>query len=247
MLQPELKKVNCPFMRAVLTAPDAPKWDSQAQEMNVEDLIQFARNQPGEGNLDRVLRFFSVVNHGLGNRVQRLGMLILRSGGRFSTVLRGSDGDHEGDSRIYNPDTGEFDPEQFQRFTSFSKNGTTMNIAELGAAISDGNQKHNGTPMTAAQSAGEFALLCLLLGDDAGTIPVDAMRRLFEANEFPDGAREHLGTRTAEQWLRLTRKITTAISAAAIRSHNQDNEMKPDRLKSNVEVLFSPLIKTMRG
>jgi hypothetical protein len=245
MLRPELKKVNCPFMRAMFNAPDAPKWDPQAQEMNVEDLIRFARDQPGDGNLDKVLRFFSVINHGLGNRIQRLGMLVLGSGGRFSTVLRGSDGDHEGDSRIYNPDTGEFDPEQFQHFTSFSKDGTTMGIAEVGAAIADSNKRHNGTPMTAVQSAGEFGLLSLLLGDDSGTFKIDDMRRLFEANEFPEGAREHLGTRTADHWMKLTRKITAAISAAAVRAHSDEREMRADRLKRSMEILFSPLIKIL--
>jgi hypothetical protein len=246
MVRPELKKVNCPFMRAMLSAPDAPKWNRQAQEMSVEDLLKFARDQPGNGNLERVLRFFSVVNHGLGNRIQRLGRLIIGSGGQFSTVLRGSDGDHEGDSRIYNPDTGEFDREQFRHFTSFSSDGKTMNIADLGSAIADANKRHNGSPMTAVQSAGEFALLSILLGDDAGTMKIEDMERLFDANEFPEAARANLGSRTTERWFELTRKITAAISAAASRTRHDERDMKPDRLEHLLEVLFSPLMRMMQ-
>jgi hypothetical protein len=247
MIRPELKNMHCPYLRAMLSAPDAPKWNQRAQVMNVEDLLKFVRDQPGNGTLDQVLRFFSVVNHGVGNRLQRLGQLVIGSGGQFSTVLRGSDGDHEGDSRIYNPDTGEFDPEQFLRFTSFSSDGTTMDIAAIGQAIADANERHNGSPITAVQSAGEFALLCVLLGDNDGTIKITDMKRLFEANEFSATARENLGSRTAENWLDLTRRITEAVSTAATSERHRQREMQPDQLTDLLEVLFSPLLRTMRS
>jgi hypothetical protein len=247
MIRPELKKTHCPYLRAVLTVPDAPKWDQQAQVMNVEDLLKFVKDQPGNGNLEIVLKFFSVVNHGIGNRIQRLGRLVIGSGGQFSTVLKGSDGDHEGDSRIYNPETGEFDPEQFEKFTSFSTDGETMDVAAIGRAIADANQRHNGTPITAVQSAGEFALLGILLGDDDGKMKIPDMKRLFEANELSETARKNLGSRTAEKWVDLMRKITKAVSNAAVKAKHQENEMKPDRLEHLMEVLFSPLLRAMRS
>jgi hypothetical protein len=246
MIRPELKEMNCPYMRTMLSAPDAPKWNQGAQVMNVQDLLDFVRDQPGTGNLEKVLRFFSVVNHGLGNRLQRLGRLVIGSGGQFSTVLKGSDGDHEGDSRIYNPETGDFDAEQFQKFMAFSTDGATMDITAIGQAIADANTRHNGSPVTAVQSAGEFALLCILLGDNDGRIKIADIRRLFEANEFPPSARENLGSRTAEKWLDLMRKITKAVSAAAVHTGRNDPEMKSDRLEHLLEVVFSPLLRTMR-
>jgi hypothetical protein len=169
------------------------------------------------------------------------------SGGQFSTVLRGSDGDHEGDSRIYNPDTGEFDSEQFLRFTSFSTDGKTMDVASIGQAIADANQRHDGSPITAVQSAGEFGLLSVLLGDNDGTVTIADMKRLFEANEFSPTARENLGSRTAEKWLDLTRRITEAVSTASVRAGHRQREMKPDRLKDLLEVLFSPLLRLMHS
>jgi hypothetical protein len=246
MIRPELKKTHCPFLRTALSAPDAPKWNPRAQTMKVDDLLKFVRDQPGNGNVEQVLRFFSVVNHGLGNRLQRLGRFVTGAGGEFSTVLRGSDGDHEGDSRIYHPDTGEFDPEQFQQFTSFSSDGKTMDIAALGRAIADANKRHKGSPITLVQSAGEFGLLCILLGDDDGTMNIADMMQVFHANEFPGAARENLGRRSAENWLDLTRKITEAACAAKIQSGSRQRDMKPERLLQLLEVLFSPLLKTMR-
>jgi hypothetical protein len=231
----------------MLSAPDAPKWNQREQVMNVEDLLRFVKDQPGNGDLEKVLRFFSVVNHGIGNRVQRLGHLVSGSGGKFSTVLRGSDGDHDGDSRIYDPETGEFDREQFQRFTSFSSDGKTMDVAAIGRAIADASKRHNGSPMTAVQSAGEFALLSVLLGDDDGRISIGDMELLFEANEFPVGARRNLGGRTAERWLDLTRRITEAFSAASILALKQRRNMKPERLNDLLEVLFSPLLRTLKS
>ena len=228
-----MKKMHCPFLRTMLSAPDAPKWNSRAQTMKVEDLMKFVRDLPGNGNVEEVLRFLTVVNHGVGNRLQRLGRFVTGSGGEFSTVLKGSDGDHEGDSRIYNPDTGEFDPEQFRQFTSFSTDGKTMDIAALGRAIADATKRHKGTPVTVVASAAEFALLCVLLGDDAGTIKIADMKRLFEANQFPAGAREKLGKRTAEHWVDLLRRITEAASS------------RRKEVRQLLEVVFGPLLSSL--
>lgn len=247
MVRPELKKAHCPFIRAMLTAPDAPPWDREAQEMNVEDLVKFVEEQPGNGSLDRVLKFFAVFNHGLGNRFQRLAHLATGSGGRFSTKLIGSDGDHDGGSRIYDPESGEFDREQFIRFSSFSSDGNSMSVADLGVAIVDANKRHNGSPVNALQSAGEFALLSVLLGDDNGAVKISEMDRLFAANEFPERARENLGTRTAERWFDLTLRITEAVSEAAIRTRHHEGEMKVESLKNQLEMLFSPLLKLMKS
>jgi hypothetical protein len=97
------------------------------------------------------------------------------------------------------------------------------------------------------QSAGEFALLCILLGDNDGTMQISDVKRIFEANEFPVHARENLGSRTAEKWLDLTRRITEAVSTAAIRARHNRTEMKSDQLKHLLEVLFSPLLRTMQS
>jgi hypothetical protein len=247
MVRPELKEANCPYMRSMLNASDAPSWDPKAQEMNVEDLVRFVQDQPGNGSLDKVLKFFAISNHGLGNRFQRLAHLATGPGGRFSTRLVGSDGDHQGDSRIYNPETGEFDQEQFTRFTGFSSDGQTMTVADLGKAIVDANQRHNGSPSDTLLSAGEFALLCALLGDDAGAIRISDMERLFRANEFPEGARENLGSRTAQQWLKLARQIADAISKTAIRSRHHEGEMKSGNLKKQLDMVYSPLLKLMKS
>lgn len=242
-MRPEMKKMRCPFLRTMLSAPDAPKWDQRKQVMDIEELVRFIRDEPaGNGTVHEVLRFLSIANHGVGNRLQRMGCLVTRSGGQFSTELAGSDGDHEGDSRIYDPETGEFDAEQFARFTSFSGDGETMDIAALGQAIADAGKRHNGTPVTAVESAAEFALLCILLGDDNGAIRIADMRRLFEANEFPAGAREKLRSRTREQWFSLTMRIIEAVSSAALGGRDGNSEMKPDRLKHLLEVLFGPLL-----
>jgi hypothetical protein len=245
-MRPEMRTMRCPFLRTMLSAPDAPKWNPRTQVMNVEDMIKFVRDEPpGDGTLHQVLRFITVANHGVGNRVQRLGRLVMGTGGQFSTELTGSDGDHEGDSRIYNPQTGEFDPEQFARFTRFSADGETMDVAALGQAIADANQRHTGTPVTAVQSAGEFALLSILLGDTGGTIKIKDMKRLFLSNRFSASARKNLRTRTAEMWLDLTLKITDGVSRAATAARYRPREMKAERLKQLVEVLFSPLLSSM--
>ena len=240
-MRPEFKDINCPFIRTVLSAPDAPHWDSTRQVMQVGDLLQFVRDQPGNGNLDRVLRYFAVVNHGLGNRAQRLFNHLLGAGGQFSTKLVGSDGDHGGDSRIYNPETREFDPAEFAAFIKFSTDGHTMGVSELGAAIQDFNHRHAGRPSDALQSAGEFALLAVLIGNAEGTIRVADMRLLFEANQFPEGARANLGSRTAEQWFTLTNRISEAIAAAAARNGQQAGVMPADRLREGLRSVFGPL------
>jgi hypothetical protein len=94
------------------------------------------------------------------------------------------------------------------------------------------------------ESAGEFGLLSVLLGNRDGTIEIADMRRLFEANELSAGARENLGSRTAEEWLELTRRITEAVSAAAAGARDRRPEMKSGQLKDLLEVLFSPLLRT---
>jgi hypothetical protein len=245
-IKPEMKDMHCPFLRTVLSAPDGPKWDRESQLMEVEELLQFVRNQPGHGDLADVVCFFSVANHGLGNRIQRLGRLVTGAAGQFSTNLRGSDGDHEGDSRIYNRDTGEFDAEQFRVFTSFSTDGQTMDVNALGRAIANANKRHNGSAITAVQSAGEFGLLCTLLGNRDGTIRIADMRRLYEENQFPDAARENLGSRTSQMWLDVTRRIVKAVSRAAAGAAHRQQNMNLDSLNNLLEVLFSPLLRTAR-
>ncbi len=235
-MRPEFKDMHCPFMRTVLGSQDAPAWDKAAQQMKVEDLVRFVRDQPGNGSLDRVVRYFAVVNHGLGNRAQRL-FNLLGAGGTFSTKLVGSDGDHSGDSQIYHSKTREFDAAEFAAFTAFSSDGAKMIVAEIGAAIVDMNHRHGGRPSDALQSAGEYALMGVLLGDDAGSIPVADMRTLFEKNEFPAGAREKLGSRTAEQWFGLTNLISDAVAAAAARA-GRGADMHAERLRAGLGLLF---------
>jgi hypothetical protein len=237
-MKPEFKQVNCPFMRSVLSADDAPRWDSAAQEMDVDDLLRWVRDQPGSGSMQRVLRFFAVLNHGLGNRAARQFRFALGFGGRFSTKLVGSDGDHAGDSHIYRHDTGEFDAAEFDAFAKSSSDGATMTVADFGAAIHSMNRRHGGTASDAVQSAGEFALLAILLGDSAGTVRVADMRVLFEENRFPDGARANIGDRTAEQWLALSGRITDAISAAAARAGDPIGDLHAEQLRTGLRVVF---------
>jgi hypothetical protein len=246
MVLPELKEAICPFIRTILTASDAPQWSPETQQMNVEDLVKFVQDQPGSGSLGKVLRFFAVFNHGLGNRLDRIRNLAIGSGGRFSTEFVGSDGDHAGGSLIYNKMTGEFDQEQFGIFTSFSQDGETMTVDDLGRAIVDANKRHNGSPTNALQSAGEFGLLAALLGDVKGTIKISDMEQLFERNEFSSGACANLGTRTAEQWFDFTLKTTAAISEAAIRIGHNKEEMKVESLTEELKTLFSPLLRHLR-
>ncbi len=241
MKRPEFKEIHCPFLRTVLSAPDAPSWDSAAQQMQVEDLTGFVRAQPGNGSLDRVLKFFAVTNHGLGNRAQRF-FDLLGNSSRFSTRLPGSDGDHGGDSRIYHPETREFDEAQFLAFTSFSSDGATMTVTDLGDAILDANRRHDGRPSDAMQSAGEFALLGILLGDTEGTIAIADMRLLFEKNEFPQGARENLGSRTAEQWFALTHRISQAVQAASVRTGHHAAALQGGQLQAGLRLLFGGLL-----
>ncbi|MDA1315178.1 MAG: hypothetical protein O2968_17745 [Acidobacteria bacterium] len=152
MAKPELKGMHCPFLRSMLSAAGAPAWDQKAREMEVEDLVKFVQNQPGDGSLDKVLKFFAVHNHGVGSRIQRAAHLLVGSGGRFSTELIGSDGDHEGGSHIYNPETGEFDAQQCRQFTSFSQDGRTMSVEDFGAAIVDANKRHGGSAVNALRT-----------------------------------------------------------------------------------------------
>lgn len=241
MKRPEFKDIHCPFLRTVLSAPDAPKWDAAAHQMQVEDLTGFVRAQPGNGSLDRVLKFFAVTNHGLGNRAQRF-FDLLGNSSRFSTRLPGSDGDHGGDSRIYHPETREFDDAQFRAFTSFSSDGVRMTVTDLGDAILDANRRHDGRPSDAMQSAGEFALLGILLGDAEGTIAIADMRLLFEQNEFPQGAREHLGSRTAEQWFALTHRISQAVQTASARTGHHAAALQGGQLQAGLRLLFGGLL-----
>ncbi len=238
MADARLTQTICPFMRTMLTAPDPPPWNSGNGEMEVPDLVGFARKQGGSGNLDRVLRFFAVSNHGLGNRI---GNLTFGSGGRFSTRLTGSDGDHQGGSLIYNKTSGDFDENQFRLFTGFSIDGETMSVSDLGRAIVNANSRHAGSPLDAVKSAGEFALLSVLLGDDNGTIAIEDMELLFKGNTFPEGARVNLGRRTAEEWLNLTHRIVGAVSAEAIRIGHHHAEMQVQTLTDRVKELFSSI------
>jgi hypothetical protein len=244
-VRPGLKDAICPYMRTMLSASDAPPWNEEAQEMNVEDLVGFVRRQPGNGSLDEVLKFFAVFNHGLGNKFDRIRHLAAGSGGRFSTRLTGSDGDHEGGSLIYRKSTGEFDREQFTAFSTFATGGVTMSVNDLARAIADANQRHNGSPTTAVQSAGEFALLCALLGDDDGAIRIADMEQLFAANEFPEGARANLGARTARQWFDFTLRLIDGISAEARRLHHEEGDMKIEQLTEHLKTLFHPLLSRM--
>ena len=87
--RPPDETMRCPFLRAMLSAPDAPKWNPRTQVMNVDDMIKFVRDEPpGDGTLHQVLRFITVANHGVGNRVQRLGRL---ANGKRRTVLDRAD------------------------------------------------------------------------------------------------------------------------------------------------------------
>jgi hypothetical protein len=241
MVPPDLKEANCPFVRTMLTASDAPPWSRETQEMNVLDLMKFVEDQPGNGSMGTVLKFFAIFNHGLGNKFERIRNLATGSGGRFSTRLIGSDGDHPGDSRIYNKATGEFDGEQFKIFTGFSSDGETMSLDDLGRAIVDANKRHNGSPINAVQSAGEFGLLSALLGDSDGKVKISEMERLFAVNDFPGGARVNLGTRTAQQWFDLTLRIIHAIAADASRQGHHEEEMKVELLTEHLKTFLSPL------
>jgi hypothetical protein len=241
----ELKATICPYVRTMLSAPDAPGWNPDAEEMEVAALVDFVRAQPGSGSLDEVLKFFAIFNHGVGNKLDRLRHFSAGSGGRFSTHLTGSDGDHAGGSLIYNKSTGEFDREQFTHFTGFSRDGKTMSVDEVARAIVDGNQRHQGSPATAVQSAGEFGLLCALLGDDDGTMKVADMELLFAQNRFPDGARANLGTRTSRQWFDLTARLIDGISAEANRLHLHEGQMDVPQLRKGLKIVFSPLLGGM--
>lgn len=241
MKRHEFKEIHCPFLRTVLSAPDAPAWDAAAHQMKVADLLGFVRAQPGNGSLDRVLKFFAVTSHGLGNRGQRLFDLLGESSS-FSTRLPGSDGDHGGDSRIYDPESREFDPEQFRRFTSFSHDGKTMTVADFGAAIVDANRRHNGKPSDAMFSAVEFGLLATLLGDETGTVAIADMRLLYEQNEFPAGARENLGGRSSQHWLTLTHRIGEAVTAVAAKTGHHASALGSGELQGGLRLLFGPLL-----
>jgi hypothetical protein len=134
----------------------------------------------------------------VGNKLAR-SMNLFQPNSRISTRLMGSDGDHPGGSHIYHPVSGEFDAEAFGTFTAASTGGRTMTVAGLGRAIAGANQRNGGSPYDALQSAAEFGLLATLLGNRRGAIPLDAMRQLFERNEFPEGARENVANRTARR------------------------------------------------
>jgi hypothetical protein len=233
MVDARLTQTICPFMRTMLTAPDPPQWNSDKEEMEVSDLVGFVRKQGGSGDLDRVLRFFAVFNHGLGDRDDRIANLDFGSGGRFSTRLTGSDGDHKGGSLIYNKTSGEFDENQFRLFTGFSSDGETMSVGDLGKAIVNANSRHDGALLDAGKSAGEFALLSVLLGDDKGTIAIKDMELLFKENKFPERARVNLGRRTTQ---------AGAVSAEAIRIGLHHAEMQVQTLTDRVKGLFSSLI-----
>ncbi len=241
MKRPELKETHCPFIRTMLSAPDAPAWDTAAHRMKVADLLAFIRAQPGNGSMDRVLKFFAVTNHGLGNRAQRF-FDLLGETSSFSTRLTGSDGDHGGDSRILNPESGEFDEEQFRLFTAFSSDGLSMTLAGFGAAIVDANLRHAGTPSDAVLSAGEFGLLAALLGDEQGTVAIAHMRLLFEENEFPPHARANLGGRTAHQWFTFTQRISEAAAKAAAHSGRPSAAFAGTELQAGLRLLFGPLL-----
>ena len=73
------------------------------------------------------------------------------------------------------------------------------------------------------------------------------MKSLFEANDLSETARKNLGSRTAEKWVDLMRKITKAVSNAAVKAKHEEKEMKPERLEHLMEVLFSPLLRAMRS
>ena len=158
------------------------------------------------------------------------------------SLFVGSDGDHAGGSLSYNKATGEFDEKQFKIFTSFSNDHEAMTVDDIGRAIADANKRHDGSPTNAVQSAGEFGLLCTLLGDDNGTMKIADMEQLFRVNVFPVDARENLGARTARQWFDATLSITTAISAQAVRIGYRPNEMKLELLTGELKTFFSPLL-----
>jgi hypothetical protein len=232
MIKPELAATICPFMRTMLTAQDAPPWNKAAQEMEVSDLVGFVQAQQSEhdGSLRDVLKFFAVSNHGVPGQ-----------SGRFSTHLTGSKGDHKGGSEIYTKSTGEFNQDEFQKFTVFGSDGR-MDHAQLGKAIVDANKRHGGSPVDAVKSAGEFALLSALLGDGNGTITIDDMSLLFKENEFPNGARANLRNRTAGDWFDFTGKIVRAISAEAIRIAHHQGEMQLQKLTQEAHTRFASLI-----
>ena len=50
----DLKAAICPYVRTMLSAPDAPGWNPGAEEMEVAELVAFVRAQPGSGSLDEV-------------------------------------------------------------------------------------------------------------------------------------------------------------------------------------------------
>lgn len=243
MVRPELKEVHCPFVRTMLSAQDAPPWNREAQEMEVGDLTGFVRAQPGDGDLDNLLRFFSIINHGVGNKLVR-SMNLLQPRSRFSTKLMGSDGDHGGGSHIYHPVSGEFDERQFATFTAFSSNGKVMTIGDLGNAVAGANQRHGGTAYDALQSAVEFGLLATLIGDRRGAIRISDIRLLFEQNEFPAGARENLGGRTTRHWLNVTVRIADAVVAAAEKAGDREKAAEIKRLKQGLKKFLAPLLAT---
>lgn len=128
---------------------------------------------------------------------------------------------------------------QFDAFTRHSSDGKAMSIADLGAAIADANRRNHGTPSDALQSAVEFALLSIVVGDDHGSVPIAGMRQLYEANTFPEGARENLGTRTAEQWFALSARIVEATKQAAAK--NGHPLPGGEHLDAGLRMFFAPL------